>query len=241
MVRIGSWERISLPTATATVGCSLGADGRTLVVALADAALLLDLTTRKEKARYSGHRGHAGAVLSPDGTWLACTTWHGSGAKVYDARNGQLVLSVPETANSIAAFAPDGQWLVIGTGPEYRLWSVGSWKPGLRIVRSETTDVPGPMAFAPDGRMLALVPSSALVRLINPATGAELGTLEAPDVQERIVALCFSPDSVFLIAASLSRRLHVWDLRAIRRQLAALGLDWEQSRSVKSSDAQREP
>jgi eukaryotic-like serine/threonine-protein kinase len=84
------------------------------------------------------------------------------------------------------------------------------------------------MAFAPDGRILALVPSFPLVRLIDPARGLELATLEAPDVQERIVTLSFSPDSGSLVAASLSRRLHVWDLRALRRELAVLGLDWEQ-------------
>lgn len=226
--QIGPAKRVSLPPGTAPRGCSVASDGRTLVVSLAEGALLLDLTTQREKARFSGHRDQNGAVLSPDGIWLACTTWHGSGAKVFDTRNGRLAWSVPETESSVAVFSPDGKWLVISTGPHYRLSSVGLWTLGLRIARAETTDVPGPMAFAPDGRILALVPSSALVRLIDLANGLELATLEAPDVQERIVALSFSPDGAQLVAAGISRRLHVWNLRAIRRQLALLGLDWAQ-------------
>jgi hypothetical protein len=30
-----------------------------------------------------------------------------------------------------------------------------------------------------------------------------------------------------LVAGSVSRRLHVWDLRLIRQRLAAMGLDWD--------------
>jgi WD40 repeat protein len=226
-LRIGPGERILLREGTASGGCSLGHDGRTLAVAVADAALVFDLKAQKEKARFGGHTSSVGAVLSPDGRWLACTTWHGSGVKVFDTHSGKLALSVPETNNSLAAFSPDGNWLAIGTGPEYRLWSVGSWEPGLQIGRQGTKDVTGPIAFAPDARILAIVPSWPLVRLVDLERGVELATLEAPDVQGQTAALCFSPDGAYLVAASLSRRLHVWDLRLIRQRLAAMGLDWD--------------
>jgi WD40 repeat protein len=189
--------------------------------------LVLDLKTQKEKARFSGQWGSSGVSLSPDGTWLACTTWLGSGAKVFDTRNGKLVFSVPETDTSGAAFSPDGKWLAIGTGPEYRLWSVGSWEPGVRIARAGTARLPGPIAFSPDSRILALVPSRPLVRLLDLANGRELATLEAPEVQEAIATLSFSPDGAYLVAGSQSRRLHAWDLRLIRKRLATMGLDWD--------------
>jgi WD40 repeat protein len=227
-LRIGPGERILLPAETALVGgCSLDHEGRTLAVVAADAVLVFDRKTQKEKTRFGGHRGALGAVLGPDARWLACTTWHGSGVKVFDTQNGKLALSVPDTENSLAAFSPDGKWLVIGTGPEYRLWSVGSWAPGLRFARQGTEDVTGPIAFAPDGRIMAIVPSWRLVRLVDVERGVELATLEGPDVEEMIAVLSFSPDGACLIAASLSRRLYVWDLRLIRQGLAAMGLDWD--------------
>jgi WD40 repeat protein len=83
------------------------------------------------------------------------------------------------------------------------------------------------MAFTPDGRSLAVVPSWPLVRLVDVENGMELATLEAPDVQEMIAALSFTPDGACLVAASLSRRLHVWNLRLIRQRVAAMGLDWD--------------
>ena len=226
-LRIGPGERILLPEGTATGGCSLAHDGRTLAVVAADAAIIFDLKAQKEKTRFGGHTGSVGAVLSPDGRWLACTTWHGSGVKVFDTQSRKLVLSVPETNNSHAAFSPDGMWLATGTGPEYRLWSVGSWEAGLRIAGVETTDMPGPMAFSPDGQILAIVVSWPLVRLIDVASGLELATLEMPDIDVRIWALSFSPDGTCLIAGSHSHRLHIWDLRLIRQRLAAMGLDWD--------------
>jgi len=226
-LRIGPKEPILVPAGTAAKECSLSDDGRTLALVVADEALVFDLKAHKEKARLGGHTGLSGAVLSPEGKWLACCTWHGSGVKVFDVESRKLALSVPETRDSGAAFSPDGKWLVISTGPEYRLWSVGSWEPGLRIARAETTNIPGPMAFTPDGRILAVVPSWPLVRLVDVQRGVELATLEAPDVQDQIAALRFSPDGACLVAASLSRRLHVWNLRLIRQRLVAMGLDWD--------------
>jgi WD40 repeat protein len=192
-------------------------------------AWVFDLKTQRETARFANHRGLNGAVLSPDAKWLALCSWHGSGVKVFGVQNGKLALSVPEATNSGAVFSPDGQWLAVGTGREYQLWSVGSWQSGLRIARAETTDMPGPMAFAPDGRILAIVISWPLVRLIDVASDLELATLEAPDV-DMIQTLSFSPDGTQLVVGSQSHRLHrlhVWDLRLIRRRLAAMGLDWD--------------
>jgi WD40 repeat protein/tRNA A-37 threonylcarbamoyl transferase component Bud32 len=226
VLRIGPAAPVALPAGTAAEGSSLSHYGRTLVVAAGDAALIFDVTTQEEQARFGGQRSLNSASLSPDGRWLACCTWHGSGVKVFDTRDGKLALTVPETADSGAAFSPDGKWLVIATGPEYRLWSVGTWKPGLRIARQGTNDIPGPAAFSPDGRILAIVPSWPLVRLIDVETGQELATLEAPDVEVLIHTLSFSPDGERLVAGSLSQRLHVWDLQLIHGRLAAMGLEW---------------
>jgi WD40 repeat protein len=63
------------------------------------------------------------------------------------------------------------------------------------------------------------------VLLTDPATGEELITLRHPD-PGLIVQLCFSPNGDRLAAATLSQVVHLWDLKAIREQLAAMGLDW---------------
>src|SRR5262249_38083178 len=75
------------------------------------------------------------------------------------------------------------------------------------------------------GLQQALARSPQRIQLVRPATAREIATLAAPS-PSAITALCFSPDSSRLGVANGREGVHLWDLRAIRQQLAALGLDW---------------
>src|SRR5262249_19862276 len=85
-----------------------------------------------------------------------------------------------------------------------------------------------PLALTPDGKMLAIAiagsASPSPVRLLDPATGREFATLALPH-PEAVVWLCCSPDGSQLAAACGNQVIYVWDLPAIRKQLAAMGLD----------------
>jgi hypothetical protein len=119
------------------------------------------------------------------------------------------------------AFSPDGRWLVTASGQGCTFWEVGTWEPGLQIpCRGEC------LAFAPDGSLLAVCDSPYVVKLFDPTDGRQFAALEAPNLHP-ILHLCFSPDGSQLAAACETHVVQVWDLRRIRRQLAAMGLDWE--------------
>jgi tetratricopeptide (TPR) repeat protein len=82
------------------------------------------------------------------------------------------------------------------------------------------------MAFSRDGKMLALLMAPGQVRLVDPATGRALATLQAPNT-EPIAWLGFTPDGgQLLIGSGMHGHVHVWDLRLIGRQLETLGLSW---------------
>jgi hypothetical protein len=83
---------------------------------------------------------------------------------------------------------------------------------------------PGPVAG--DGRLAAIIPCRDVVRLVDATTGRSLAALESPDPKV-ILSLCFAPDGTRLAAATDGRAVQVWDLRAIRRHLAAMHLDWD--------------
>src|SRR5262249_54514449 len=79
---------------------------------------------------------------------------------------------------------------------------------------------------SPDSKLLAVETGENTVRLLDPDTGREYARLEDPN-QDRAWHLAFSPDGTQLVATSESQSLHVWDLRAIREELARRNLDWE--------------
>jgi WD40 repeat protein len=166
--------------------------------------------------------------ISPDRRWVATGTWKGAGVKIWDGKSGASVCDLPHNFYSaIVEFSPDGRWLVTSEEEQYRFWEVGSWKAGRRISRERNSDVPGPVGFSPDTRIAALAITPHRVRLIDVEKGDEIATWDSPD-DEPIGGLRFSTDGTRL-AVSASGVLQVWDLRAVREQLAKMGLDWDLS------------
>jgi WD40 repeat protein len=56
-----------------------------------------------------------------------------------------------------------------------------------------------PVAFSPDGRLLATAGDDGIVRLWDIVTGAELCQVRSPD--DRLSGVAFSPDAKMLAAA----------------------------------------
>jgi tetratricopeptide (TPR) repeat protein len=101
-----------------------------------------------------------------------------------------------------------------------RLWTVGTWREVRQIGGTG-------QCFSSDGRLLAVQDASAIVRLVETETGRTLARLESPDAGST-QGTTFAPDASRLVIATRDgSAVHVWDLRAIRRGLAGMGLDWD--------------
>lgn len=136
----------------------------------------------------------------------------------------------------MATFSPNGRRLAVGTAKEFVLYDTADWRPVRHIGRDAASALSGLVAFSPDGRWLALTPTLRQIRLFSPDGAEEFATLEAPS-PERVTALCFSPDSQRLAAATDTGAIQVWDLPRLREALAELGLDWGPESSVPPEQA----
>jgi eukaryotic-like serine/threonine-protein kinase len=222
-MRLGPPLRLALPATSHTqIACSLNGQ----VVASTDRTRgwVLRADQLGQPIRLKRHEDARAVAVSPDGRWVVTGSQHGNGAKVWDTRTGQLKKELLSQEDWVrVGFSPDGRWLAT-RGNGLRLWTVGSWQEGPSL-----GGIPGAaFAFSPVEKLLATETGYGVLRLVDPDTGREYARLEDPD-QVRAAWICFSPDGTRLLTAGAGAGawIRVWDLRAIRRQLATMGLDWK--------------
>jgi WD40 repeat protein/tetratricopeptide (TPR) repeat protein len=213
-LRIGPPRQLALPAGA----CGIAEDGAGQIVSKADFASAHVATP--ERTSHVGPLADCRSVaVSPDGQWLATGSHGKEGARVWRVRDGIEVSHLAIEGLVGVFFSPDGKWLMTAS-PPCRLWTAGTWR--------QAREVGGVgLGFSRDGALLVVQDSSTILRLVEPETGRPVARLESPD-------LCgawwadFSPDgSLLVFTTNDGPAVHVWDLRAIRRQLAAMGLDWD--------------
>ncbi len=194
-------------------------DGRILAAAQFDGAVVIDRNRPDEPIYLRPHDDCRYVAVDGEGRWVATGSHWGSNVKVWDASTGSLVATLPAESVSPVEFSPDGRWLyTTGYGPGW--WRTGTWEPGPHV--------DGPiLGFSPDSRLLVAqgVPDSLL--LIEVGTGRTLARLEHPSGYASSSTV-FSPDGTTLVGVGTRRSSgFAWDLRRLREELSARGLDWD--------------
>jgi serine/threonine protein kinase/WD40 repeat protein len=218
-------------------GIAVTPDGRTIAAAMYnDGGLVFEVQNPQQVRWLRPHRDVRHIAISPDGRWVV-TGSHGSadGMKLWDAQTARLVHDfpgVPDDVGAVVSFSPDGRWLAV-VWDGLVLFETTNWTPKVRLRRGVT----GPIAFAPDSRAVIYSDYAATLILVEVESGRELARFEDPE-QATPDALRFTPDGSQLVTTLLERPYpRVWDLRAIRRRLAGLGLDWDPPTSFEPPDA----
>lgn len=203
-------------------------DGRVLASAQFQGAVVLHADQPDRLINLGPHANVRGVAVSPDGQWVA-TGGFGvpGGAKVWEARTGKPVKDLAVGINCWVVFSPDGKRLLIASGgnasAQIRVWEVGTW---AEVPIKEPLKGAAP-TFSPDGKLLVVETGTGAARLLDPNTGREYARLEDPS-QHRAIHFSFSPDSTKLVSATGDGHcLHIWDVGAMRRRLAEMGLDWD--------------
>jgi WD40 repeat protein len=169
------------------------------------------------------------AAASKDGRLVAVASyWGGSGITIWEADTGRLVRELA-IGDAKMDFAADGRRLYTTTGrlsprgAECRSWWIGSWEPDRALALKRTSHWPAHLSVAADGTVAVLFTMSD-IRLLDPESLEELGTLSAPE-PGLLQGLEFSPDGTKLLSTAAGT-VHLWDLRRLRQELEGLGLDW---------------
>ncbi len=250
-VSFGLPERLGAPAAISRA--SLTRDGNRMVLVRNGRVCLLDLKTRLEKliaglpeadpritslgplAVFAegvppGTVIYRTACVDPVGRWCATCRSETNLVQVFDTATGQLLQSLPTRDDKVIdlAFSPDGRWLAGSGNSAYHFWDTASWRCLHLQPVNNPVDIPGSLVFSPDSAMAAITLDRRRLRLIAPATGRELATLEGSD-SRALGMFAWSRDGNHLAVSSGNHPLELWDLRLIRSELAAMNLDWNVS------------
>ena len=214
------------PTRGQTVGLfELSRDGQWIVAATTKTFLGFDPEKSTGAIRADARiQPRTRPHLSPDGRLAASD----AGAKaariqIWNPRTGMLLTNLPARQVQDAAFSPDGRWLACAAEGSTTFWRTEDWSPRHRIPQPLIAPGRGHMAFSPDGRVAALSVSDREIRLTMVETGEELATLPTDRL---LTTLAFSPGGDRLAAACEPGYFQLWNLRQLRKELAAMNLDW---------------
>jgi len=153
---------------------------------------------------------YGGRVFSPDGRRVLIGGKDGT-ARLWSTDSGQPLGQPMRHADSVlaAAFSPDGQRVLTGTGwlrPTAQLWNADSGEPIGQPMRHEGSVLA--VAFSPNGRRILTASKDGTARLWSANSGQPLG--QPMRHEDSVLAAIFSPDGRRVLTGSLDRTARLW-------------------------------
>jgi len=169
------------------------------------------------------HPGNLATAISPDGTWLVTTSYQKPGARIWSATEGKLQRTLCKADTVMQTLiTPDGQRLIMQTSGGNRVFRTRDW--------SEENALPAKlrltcMAVSPDSKYLATIGDSD-VRLLHADSFTEVFRLILPAHVGWLgeAHLVFDGDGSHLLIHTALGSVVRWDLRAMKAELAKLGM-----------------
>jgi WD40 repeat protein len=190
-------------------------DGQTLASAGATITLW-DPASGARKGELPGREGDVALALrfAPDGRHLAVGR-RSHQVEIWDIDRGKLLHTLPHPAPVYAiAYSPKGDIVVAGGGNKISFFDAEAGRQ-LKVMDSNKDGPPAhqplvaALAFAPDGKTLAVSCYDGVIHLVDVASGKEVracqGHVSVP------YAIAFSRDGRLLASASFDRTVRLWE------------------------------
>jgi WD40 repeat protein len=158
--------------------------------------VIRDAANGKELHFVSGNQESLAITSTPQGERLAVASWNGIG--IWDTRTWQPLWSSEEKLTTVQANA-------LGGSTNQPSESRGGPMHATR-----------PMAFSPDGRLLAAGSTANRIMIWHAATGRVYRTLSGHE--SRVASLAFTPDGGRLISGSDDTTALIWDVSHIAKE-----------------------
>src|SRR5262245_53367849 len=210
-----------VPAAPPVAALAWRPDGKLLVAAGYNEALLIDPAGGEVVGRLTGQNGPVTALaFSRDGSRLAVAsgvTGVAGEVRLYAVPPEGSPAGPPRVLTGHAdvilglGFSPDGKFLATcGYDKLIKVWDVAAGKE-VRTLKEHSDSVYG-VAYNADGKLLASAAADRAVKLWDAATGKLLYTLgEATDW---VYAVAWAPDGRHLAAAGADKSIRVWEVTA---------------------------
>jgi WD40 repeat protein len=185
------------------------AEGRSNGNATRSAVRIWDVATGKEGRPLKGIAGGLTSVtFSPDGKLLAVGILRGP-VYLFDLATARQVRQVAAAGPGAAslAFSPDGKSLAVGNGAMIDQVELATGKVLRRLPGSPQSQPR--LAFSANGKVLAVAGSDAVIRLWDPATGAERAPTAGP--RGTVTAVVPSPDGKTVATTGGDHTIRLWD------------------------------
>ena len=166
-------------------------------------------------------------ALHPRAESVAASMRDRPGLFVWDLRSLATPPRFISTSGPEAAprWTRDGRLLIVGDTAGIRAFEAGSLAEKWRIQRPRSGRSVSLVSIAQSAELAATVLEDGVVTLFEPMTGKVIVRLVHPHPRE-IQHVSIAPDGSKVAAMTLGHVIQVWDIAAIRRELATEGLDW---------------
>jgi WD40 repeat protein/serine/threonine protein kinase len=188
----------------------VNSDGQTFLTRSRDGALRLwDVATRKLLREMSKlPQGHPLLSLSPDGKILLTGDWERVERRDADTGQQRAGVLLHQNFVSAAAFSPDGQTILTGSGDTTaRLWDAHTDEPLGTILRHRNGIIA--VAVSPDGKSIVTGGFDHTVRVWEKGTRKPLG--QTLPLEARCNADVFSPDGKTFATVTSDGKLQLWN------------------------------